>query len=109
MGNLGAVFSLAYDRGGKVINMIENRLGTERFFAFMRKIYRDYAWKTLSYAEFRRELIAFDASVDWGDFLDGWLIEHRDLDWSVESVEVGRSGEWDPSLPVKIKASPRKG
>ena len=28
MGNLGAVFSLAYDRGGKVINMIENRLGT---------------------------------------------------------------------------------
>ena len=103
MGNLGAVFSLAYDRGGKVINMIENRLGTERFLAFMRKIYRDYAWKTIAYADFRRELIAFDQSIDWGDFLDGWLIEHRDLDWSVEAVEVGTSGEWDQKLPIKIR------
>ena len=105
MGNLGAVFSLAYDRGGKVINMIENRMGTERFFAFFRKIYHDYAWKTLSYADFRRELIAFDRSIDWGAFLDGWLIEHRDLDWSVEGVEVGPSGEWDQHLPVKIRLS----
>ena len=103
MGNLGAVFSLAYDRGGKVINMIENRLGTGRFLAFMRKIYRDYAWKTLSFADFRKELIAFDGSTDWNDFLDGWLIEHRDLDWSVEAVDVGTSGEWEPHLPVKIR------
>jgi Peptidase family M1 domain len=103
MGNLGAVFSLAYDRGGKVVNMIENRMGTDRFFAFLRKLYHDYAWKTLSYADFRRDLIAFDPSVDWGAFLDGWLIEHRDLDWSVEAVESGQSAEWDQRLPVKIR------
>ncbi len=103
MGNLGAAFSLAYDRGGKVINMIENRLGTERFLEFLRKIYRAYAWKTMSFADFRRELVSFDHSIDWNDFLDGWLIEHRDLDWSVEAVDVGTSGEWEPHLPVKIK------
>ena len=103
MGNLGAVFSLAYDRGGKVVNMIENRMGTPRFLDFLRKLYRDYAWKTLSYAEFRRDLIAFDPAVDWGAFLDGWLIEHRDLDWKVESVEVGKSAEWDRRLPVTIR------
>ncbi len=34
MGNLGALFSLAYDRGGKVVGMIHNRLGEDRFFAF---------------------------------------------------------------------------
>ncbi len=99
MGNLGAVFSLAYDRGGKVINMIENRLGTERFFAFMQKVYHDHAWKTLSLRGVPAELIAFDASTDWNDFLNGWLIEHRDLDWSVEAVDVGTSGEWEPRLP----------
>ncbi|MEJ7640074.1 MAG: M1 family aminopeptidase, partial [Singulisphaera sp.] len=33
MGNLNALFSLAYDRGGKVVGMIRNRLGEERFFA----------------------------------------------------------------------------
>ena len=107
MGNLGAVFSLAYDRGGKVINMIENRLGTERFFDLLRKLYRDHAWETLSYAEFRRDLIAFDPSTDWGAFLDGWLIEHRDLDWSVEAVEVGKSAEWDQRLPVAIRLKQR--
>ena len=107
MGNLGAVFSLAYDRGGKVVNMIENRMGSGRFFAFLRKIYRDYAWKTLSYADFRRELIAFDPSVDWGAFLDGWLIEHRDLDWSVEAVEVGAAAEWDRKLPITIRLRQR--
>ncbi len=103
MGNLGAVFSLAYDRGGKVYDMIANRLGTERFFEFLRKLCRDYAWKTIAYADLRRELIAFDQSIDWGDFLDGWLIEHRDLDWSVEKVEVGSSPEWSPRLPVTIR------
>jgi hypothetical protein len=102
MGNLGAVFSLAYDRGGKVINMIENRMGTEKFLNFMRLIYKKYAWQTLSYAEFRDELIKFDPSIDWGTFLDGWLIEHRDLDWAVESVEIGQSGEWEPKVPLKI-------
>ena len=34
MGNLGSLFSLAYDRGGKVVEMIHNRLGADRFFAF---------------------------------------------------------------------------
>ncbi|WP_435005926.1 M1 family aminopeptidase [Tundrisphaera lichenicola] len=107
MGNLGAVFSLAYDRGGKVIDMIENRLGSERFFEFLSKIYRDYAWKTISYADFRRELIAFDHSVDWGDFLDGWLIEHRDLDWSVEKVDVGKPTGWEAQTPVTIRLRQR--
>jgi hypothetical protein len=105
MGNLGSVFSLAYDRGGKVINMIENRMGTEKFLNFLRMIYKKYAWQTLSYAEFRADLIAYDPSIDWGAFLDGWLIEHRDLDWAVDSVEIGKSGEWDQKVPVTIKLS----
>ena len=65
MGNLNALFSLAYDRGGKVINMIENRLGTERFFAFLRKIYRDHAWKTWSSG--RRSVAASWSSVPGAD------------------------------------------
>ena len=56
MGNLGALFSLAYDRGGKVVEMIHNRLGAERFFAFFRKIYHDYAFETFRYADLKREL-----------------------------------------------------
>ena len=43
--NLGTLFSLAYDRGGKIIEMIRNRLGPERFFEFWRGIYREYAFE----------------------------------------------------------------
>jgi hypothetical protein len=89
MGNLGALFSLAYDRGGKVIEMIHNRLGDDRFFEFFRKIYHDYAFKTFRYADLKRELAAFDPSYDWARFLDRWLIEHGETDWSVERVQVG--------------------
>ncbi len=107
MGNLSALFSLAYDRGGKVINMVENRLGPERFEAFFRKIYHDYAFKTLSFADFRRELAAFDPGQNWDDFLDGWLIEHADTDWSVERVSIG--GADDKGVhPVTIEVKQKR-
>ena len=66
MGNLNTLFSLAYDRGGKVVEMVHNRLGEDRFFAFFHKLYTDYSFKTLHYADFKRELIAFDPKGDWG-------------------------------------------
>ena len=86
MGNLGALFSLAYDRGGKVIEMIRNRLGEDRFFEFWRVVYRKYAWKTFRYDDFKRELAAFDPAGDWPAFLNSWLIDHAETDWVVERV-----------------------
>ena len=89
MGDLNTLFSLAYDRGGKVIEMIRNRLGEARFFAFWRKIYRDYAYETFRFADLRRELAAFDPAGNWPAFVDGWLIDHAETDWSVKRVAVG--------------------
>jgi hypothetical protein len=89
MGDLYSLFSLAYDRGGKVVEMIHNRLGPDRFFAFFRKVYHDYAYKTFHYADLKRELVAFDPGGGWDKFLDGWLIEHGETDWAVEHVQVG--------------------
>ena len=103
MGNLNTLFSLAYDRGGKVVEMIHNRLGEDRFFAFFRKIYHDYAYGTLHYADLRRELIAFDSTGDWGKFLDGWLVEHGETDWSVERVDVGVAAGGAATRPVTVE------
>jgi hypothetical protein len=89
MRNLNNLFSLAYDRGGKVVEMIHNRLGPDRFFAFLRHIYRAYAWKTFHYDDLKRELAAFDPEGGWPAFLDGWLIDHKDTDWAVHRVSVG--------------------
>jgi hypothetical protein len=115
MGNLGALFSLAYDRGGKVIEMVHNRLGDDRFFEFFRKVYHDYAFKTFRYADLKRELAAFDPSFDWAKYLDRWLIEHGETDWSVERVQVGpapagtgvteRGAKDDRVVTVELKQS----
>ncbi len=103
MGNLGALFSLAYDRGGKVVEMIHNRLGPDRFFAFFKKLYHDYAWKTLYYADFQRELIAFDPDGDWEKFLEGWLLSHGETDWAIDRVQVGPVNAGTAMRPVSIK------
>jgi hypothetical protein len=88
MGNLYALFSLAYDRGGMVISMLRNRLGTEKFFAFWQRVYRKYAFQTFRYEDFKNELNAFDPAGNWPAFLDAWLVEHKDTDWSVDRVQV---------------------
>lgn len=92
IGNLNSLFSLAYDRGGKVVEMIRNRLGPERFFAFWRHIYHAYAWDTFHYADLKRELAAFDPGTDWPAFLDSWLLDHAETDWAVERVHIDRVG-----------------
>ncbi|MDR3622603.1 MAG: M1 family aminopeptidase [Paludisphaera borealis] len=91
MGNLGTLFSLAYDRGGKVVEMIHNRLGEERFFAFFRKLYHDHAFENLSYAEFKRDLAAFDPQGDWPAFLEGWVENHHETDWAIDEVKVAEA------------------
>ncbi len=103
MGNLNNLFSLAYDRGGKVVQMIHNRLGEDRFFAFWRTIYREYAYQTFHYEDLKRELADFDASTDWPAYLDAWLVEHRETDWSVERVEVERPRGNAGPRPVVIE------
>ncbi len=103
MGDLGSLFSLAYDRGGKVVEMIRNRLGEDRFLAFWRRIYRDYAFKTFRFADLRRELADFDPPGKWPEFLDGWLIEHSESDWSVRRVEVGAAAGGAATRPVTVE------
>jgi len=103
MGNLNTLFSLAYDRGGKVVAMIENRLGAERFFSFWQKAYLKYAYKTFKFADLKRELAAFDPPGNWEVFLDKWLIEHADTDWSVEHVSTESAGAGGTERNVTIE------
>lgn len=88
MSNLQALFSLAYDRGGKVVDMIANRLGDDRFFDFLRGLYRTHAFGILRYEQLKAELDRFDPESAWSARLDAWLIQQADTDWEVLSVNV---------------------
>jgi hypothetical protein len=88
--NLTAV---AYDRGSKVIGLIEERLGPN-FLPFMRHIYRKYQFRILLVKDFKAELEAFTGH-SWDDFFEHWVYGSGMCDWSVESVEVGDKAAGD--------------
>jgi hypothetical protein len=92
MGNLETLFSLAYDRGGKVVQMLYHQMGEERFFEFLRGLYGKYAFETLS-----SELAAFDPAGGWPEELDGWLLTHNECDWAVADVG-SRPATGDPDV-----------
>jgi hypothetical protein len=107
MGNLGSLFSLAYDRGGKVVEMIHNRLGPERFFQFFRKVYAKYAYQTIYFADLKRELTEFDPKGGWEEFLDGWLVEHGETDWAVGHVQAVAAAEGSGATNVSVEVRQR--
>jgi hypothetical protein len=61
-GHLVNLLSMCYDRGGKIVGMIADRLGETAFFDFMRIIYAKYQFRILRVDDFRCELNAYTHS-----------------------------------------------
>src|SRR5262249_55879443 len=57
-GHLINLMSMAYDRGAKVVGMMEQRLGEAAFLDFMRQVYGKYYFRVLRVADFQREVEA---------------------------------------------------
>jgi hypothetical protein len=91
------LFSLCYDRGNKIVGMIEDRLGETAFFDFMRLIYRRYYFRILRVADFQRELEAYTGR-SWEEFFQNWLYGKGMTDWAVTKVTVeelgSKPGDW---------------
>src|SRR5207302_7839154 len=66
------LYSMCYERGGKVIGMIEERLGEERFLEFMRRLCARYRFRVLRVADLQRELEEYSGNP-WGDFFRHWI------------------------------------
>jgi hypothetical protein len=98
----------AYDRGSKVIGMVEERLGPD-FHPFMRRLYRKYQWRILLVKDLQSELEAFTGQP-WEEFFQFWVYGSGMCDWSVESVEQNDQPGWLAHLrrrpqcdqPVKV-------
>jgi hypothetical protein len=86
-GHLVNLSAMAYDRGGKVLGMIEARLGETAFFDFMRHIYAKYQFRILRVADFQRELEAYTGR-SWETFFHDWLYGAGMTDWAVHHVRV---------------------
>lgn len=86
-GHLANLSAYAYDRGSKIVGMIEERLGETAFLDFMRTVYQKYHYRILRVADFQRELEAYSGR-SWDDFFRHWLYGTGMCDWSVAGVTL---------------------
>jgi hypothetical protein len=86
-GHVVNLFSMCYDRGGKIVGMIADRLGESAFLDFMHLIYVKYQFRILRVEDFRRELNAYTGQ-NWDEFFDHWLYHAGLTDWCVEKVKI---------------------
>jgi hypothetical protein len=81
------LFAAVYDRGSKVVGMIEDRLGPVAFLEFMRRIYTKYYFRIITVADFQRELEEYTGRK-WDGFFKEWLTTAGMSDWAVDNVSL---------------------
>jgi Peptidase family M1 domain len=81
------LFAAVYDRGSKIVGIIEDRLGTVAFNEFMRRIYTKYYFRIISVADFQRELEEYTGQK-WDRFFKDWLTTPGMSDWAVSGVTI---------------------
>jgi hypothetical protein len=105
-GHVVNLFSMCYDRGNKIVGMIEERLGEQAFLDFMRLIYHKYYFRILRVADFQRELEEYTGH-SWEEFFQNWLYGKGLTDWCVKKVSIEEVGA-EPGIWKKWKAWGRR-
>jgi hypothetical protein len=100
-GHIANLFGMCYDKGGKVVGMIEERLGPDAFLAFTRRLYARYQYRILRVADFQRELEEFTGQK-WDEFFARWLYGSGICDWCVEDVKVEPAAGQREGGPCKV-------
>jgi hypothetical protein len=86
-GHLVNLMAMTYDRGGRIVGMIEDRLGTAAFLDFMKHIRAKYEYRILRVADYQHELEAYTGR-SWEEFFQNWLYKTGMTDWSIERVNM---------------------
>ncbi|MGF1579288.1 MAG: M1 family aminopeptidase [Gemmataceae bacterium] len=86
-GHLMNLSAMAYDRGGKIVGMIEDRLGEAAMLDFMRGLYRKYYFRVLHVRDFQKELEDY-THRSWQEFFDNWLFGDGMTDWAINDVQI---------------------
>lgn len=107
-GHVGNLFSATYDRGNKIVGMIEERLGETAFIDFMHEIYKKYYFRVIFVSDFQRELEAYTGK-DWSEFFNNWLYDKGLTDWSLESAKVSTLNSGEPILLGNQEIKPTVG
>jgi hypothetical protein len=81
------LFSAVYDRGGKIVGMIQERLGPTAFLEFLRRIYGKYYFRIIRVADLQRELEEYTGQK-WDVFFKDWFTTNGMSDWAIDGVKL---------------------
>ncbi|HEV2948647.1 MAG TPA: M1 family aminopeptidase [Gemmataceae bacterium] len=85
--HLANLLSMCYDRGGRIVGIIEEHLDESAFLDFMRIIYSRYYFRILRVADFQRELETYTGR-SWEQFFHDWLYGSGMSDWCLDDVKI---------------------
>ena len=86
-GHVMNLFSMTYDKGSRIVGLIESRLGTPAFLNFMSGVFHRYRYRILRVADFQHELEAY-TGASWEEFFQSWLYGPGLTDWCIDKVHV---------------------
>jgi hypothetical protein len=86
-GHVVNLFSMTYDKGSRIVGLIEDRLGATAFLDFMSRVFHRYRFRILRVADFQRELEAYTGK-SWNEFFQNWLYGPGLTDWCIEKVNI---------------------
>jgi hypothetical protein len=113
-GHLANLFSMCYDKGARIVGIIQERLHEDGFRSFMRHVFKKYQYRILRVVDFQHELEAYtgDANGEWNRFFKEWLYGVGLSDWAIEKVEIhdricAKCPGWVPRRPLNAFARKR--
>ena len=75
-GHIANLFGMCYDKGSKVVGMIEDRLGPDGFLDFIHRLHDRYRYRIIRVADLQRELEEYTGQ-SWDEFFKRWLYGSR--------------------------------
>jgi hypothetical protein len=104
-GHIIDLYSMCYERGSKIIGMIEHALGEKTFFEFMQMVYQRHYFRILRVADFQHDLEEF-THQSWQSFFDKWVYGAGLSDWCVKKVTIEPLPSWRIHNPPPAPDAP---
>jgi hypothetical protein len=100
-GHVVNLFGMTYDKGMRIVGLIENRLGPAAFLDFMSRLFCRYRYRILRVADFQRELENY-SGASWEEFFQNWLYGPGLTDWSIDKVQVRQPPKCAPQNATRV-------
>lgn len=100
-----SIFSLAYGKGSIVVGMLKELIGQDAFARVYARIFKEYAYRNVSLADFKR-IAQEESGKDLTGFFDSWLHNARKFDVAVAGVkgqEMTLKNRGEISMPVDVQ------